>query len=144
MVSSSKVTHCVLGSFQNLAGSPCCGTGNGQYWIALLGPATSHLQPGINRNNQINLVTSSNYKSLLNIICFLLSISLISLSLVKVDVTVVPKFGNQVVDKNKHFQLGKLIPWTRMRSIAKWHIRIGFWSNLHPPTTRKMNMEEYP
>jgi hypothetical protein len=30
-------------SFQNLAGSPCFGTGKGQYWIPLWDPTTSHL-----------------------------------------------------------------------------------------------------
>lgn len=61
----------------------------------------------------------------------------ISYSLTKYRQTIfgnLPELGEQMVDHNKHLQLGKFIAWAGVLSTTKWHICIRFWCNLHAHT----------
>lgn len=44
--------------------------------------------------------------------------------------TYIPELVNKVVDENKNLSLGNFISRTSMKSIAKWHECIGYYSNL--------------
>lgn len=55
-----------------------------------------------------------------------------------------PVTSGEVVKEKQHLKLGKLISWTRVHSIPKWHVCVGTWGRLqHVDVILRISHEKY-